>query len=540
MENKYQQALSYYQQNDFESAVSCLKQCEQSAKVDMLYRECIKGAKSQFSYIINEAQRTNDVLTLNEYVQKYLNVVGQDDYILQFVGSTVQENTDWSPGLVKMDQWLSGVIDTFLFPNIKKILIVGFVMTIIFSIINQIYGNYEIADLLGNGIYVYSFFITLVELVTGLSLAYFIVRTSKIAINLQAICYGCLLINATLVLYLWYYTNLHEFDYGEESYYFHIGAINNILALFVMLVAYIKGENFVSKKWVIPYILLYHLIGLFVGLCVINEFDVGEAFTYLGVFIILLQIVYIILFVYKANNIISACDEYKSQMETLDDDTEPWYNQEIAGMELKYILVIFAVVVLAIVLYLNYGGHNKMVEQAPAEDTAVVYTEDETQVEENNSPDPSLDNFEERLTADDQFIYKDYNTHYVFFINSQNRLMAYSSYKDKIFDVDEILDQQMEYEVIENYSVCPDGNGFLLGINHGGAHALQGLYHIQPDMSCTCLASYSRVEKEPDGYVAKECINYDEARFDDSIDYIFKETYYDFNGKIKRVVDPRI
>lgn len=373
MENLYQQALFSFQQNDFEKAIEYLRQCEPSSQVDMLYRECIKGAKSQYSYIINEAQRTNDNLTLNEYVHKYVNVVGQDDYILQFVSSEVGGNVDESSGLAKMDQWLSGTIDAFLFPNIKKILVVGFVLSVISGIINQIYGNYAIADLLGEGIYfAYSLFIALVSVVTGFSLAYFIVRSSRMTLNLQSICYGCLLINTTLILYLWYYTNLHEFGYGEQSYYFHIGAFNNILALSPMLVAYIKGQNMVSKKWVIPFIVLYHFIGLFIDLCVIMEFDVSSVFVYIGLFTLLLDFACLFMSIYKANDIISAYEGCKSQSDMLADDAKPWYNQDVAGVSLKNILIIIVVLAVVVggIMYLS-GNHNK-VEQAPAEDTVTI------------------------------------------------------------------------------------------------------------------------------------------------------------------------
>lgn len=55
-----------------------------------------------------------------------------------------------------------------------------------------------------------------------------------------------------------------------------------------------------------------------------------------------------------------------------ENESQPWYDQEVAGMELKYILVVLAIVVLVVVLYLNFGGHNNKVEQAPAEDTVTI------------------------------------------------------------------------------------------------------------------------------------------------------------------------
>lgn len=80
---------------------------------------------------------------------------------------------------------------------------------------------------------------------------------------------------------------------------------------------------------------------------------------------------------YISSVIKSSSSKHITYNQDSNDDAEPWYNQEVAGVSLKIILIIVVglAVVVGGIMYSN-GNHNK-VEQAPAEDTAVVdYTED--------------------------------------------------------------------------------------------------------------------------------------------------------------------
>lgn len=89
----YQEALSYYQRNEFEKALDILSSCPKSPQVNALYDECIRSLSQQYKYLLDDARNNGNCQQFNLILEKYQKYIGQDDYLLGLVADSQEIKT---------------------------------------------------------------------------------------------------------------------------------------------------------------------------------------------------------------------------------------------------------------------------------------------------------------------------------------------------------------------------------------------------------------------------------------------------------------
>lgn len=236
MKDLYKQALSCYQQNDYEGALQLLSQCERSAQVNALQNECKKVLKVQYQYIIQDAANFGDKSMYDDYSQRYKQLIGHDDFLDSITVSepNAEEETESEYQEQEGPDGILSKIDQLLFPKANVVvgafLAVNVLLVLMFFYLEENYEQFYLPALL-----------------TGSCLAcvceYLVIRNIGLDVIKQKICCVCMgaLIIAT-VLY-WYYSCVYERMYYEESYVLELETAIYVIYIIPFIISVVYGYS---------------------------------------------------------------------------------------------------------------------------------------------------------------------------------------------------------------------------------------------------------------------------------------------------------